>query len=198
MLVLYHNSCTSDFWHRGFLRLLLYCVLRKLWYRKSPSSGTLSQTLDFENFATACPPSPSATNNSKSSSAIDNTGDEGECVQVLSTVDQRWSPVDHTQRPALCITWLADGHDESPCAGLMQFVYKAKVIAYSAPGNPCMMDSSTLGTRHRLWHDWGRYQNHAAAGIRLYITLQRGFWDCIMCPPQGSLEEIWRHSQNQK
>jgi len=45
------NESTWVFWHKSFLRLILHRVLRKFGYLQN--NGTLSKTLDFENFATA-------------------------------------------------------------------------------------------------------------------------------------------------
>jgi len=45
------NESSWVFWHKSFLRLILHRVLRKFGYLQN--NGTLSKTLDFENFATA-------------------------------------------------------------------------------------------------------------------------------------------------
>ena len=59
--VLYKNGCMMElfFWHTGFLRLITYCIFRKLLgiskIRVIPS-GTLFQILqDLKNLATARP-----------------------------------------------------------------------------------------------------------------------------------------------
>jgi len=44
-------------------------------------------------------------NNWQSSVCVDNTWRRREHGQMLSTVDQQPSPVDHTQRPAFCTAW---------------------------------------------------------------------------------------------
>ena len=55
-LVLYQNDLTVSvgFWHGSFLGPILNCVIRKFRYlqNKHLPLGTLSQTLDLENFAT--------------------------------------------------------------------------------------------------------------------------------------------------
>jgi len=63
-----------------------------------PTICFLSQTLDFKNLATAC--------HRRRQVRCDNTAGRN---QVLLTVDRRPTPVDDTQRPALCrptyFTW---------------------------------------------------------------------------------------------
>jgi len=86
----------------------LNCVLRKLKFLhkiRVLHLGTLFQAADLGNLATERPPSPSAWDKQAiivGLLLITPGDDDGRHGQVPSTADRRPSPVNHTQRPALC------------------------------------------------------------------------------------------------
>jgi len=97
---LYRNSCIygANFWHTGFRRLFLHCVLMKLAYlsqERCPNSG-LGKFGHGTSTVAECDKQFHGRR-----LLLTTPGDDGG-GQVLIIVDRRRSAVDHTQLSALC------------------------------------------------------------------------------------------------
>jgi len=88
--VLYRNDWTNraGFWYGGFLPPIPHCVLKTFGYLQKlgyfPSEGTLSQTPDFDNFATASRSRCQQNSSSSSSSTVELVDD------IYTTIDESW------------------------------------------------------------------------------------------------------------
>ena len=110
----------ADFWRGGFLWLAhAPCVLRKFGYLKMSAlfSNTLSQTMNLENFATACRLSQHVSSTKMGAQRDKLATVVGQTKLTVLAAFDRWPcPVHHTERLALLPRYTARyAWSQNPC-----------------------------------------------------------------------------------